>query len=296
MDHLDSMSWDDVRVFLSVAREGTVRRGAATIGSSHSTVLRRIGALEESLGVRLFHRRSDGYVLTPAGERARDISLVLEDRMHDIRRQVQGSDARLSGHVRVALPDAFLPLLLRALPRFEAAYPSIDLELVTSTRYADLHRGEADVAVRIAQAPDEDLVGRRVADVSVAVYGSKNYARRVGDRDVARLDWLGWERGASTAFGSWIDAHVKARQIRLRLGGVPDLEKAIDADVGVTLMPAALGDVRRTWHCFRRLKEMRTPVWVLSHVDLKTTARVRAVRDFIGDTLSARGDSVNDEG
>jgi DNA-binding transcriptional LysR family regulator len=286
MDHIDSMSWDDVRVFLSVAREGTVRRGAAVIGSSHSTVLRRLSALEESLGVRLFHRRSDGYELTPSGERARDAALMLEDRMHDMRRQVQGGDARLSGHVRVALPDAFLPLLLRALPRFEAVYPSIELELVTSTRYVDLHRGEADVAVRIAQSPDESLVGRRVADAGVAVYGSRKYARRVGARALSRLDWLGWERGGSSVFGRWIDEHVEAGRIRLRVSGVPDLERAVDADLGVTLMASPLGEARRTWHCFRRLKDMDTPVWVLSHQDLKTTARVRAVRDFISVALA----------
>ena len=286
MDHRQDLSWDDVRVFLAVAREGTVRGAAATIGTSHSTVLRRIAALEDSLAVRLFHRRREGYVMTSAGERARDAGLVLEDRMHDLRRQVQGSDTRLSGHVRVALPDAFLPLLLRALPRFEASYPGIDLELVASTRYVDLMSGEADVAVRIAQAPDDRLVGRRVANANVGVYGSRTYARRVGDRAVAKLDWLGWERGAVATFATWIDAHVKAPQVRLRLGGLPELEKAIDADLGVTLMPVSLGDARRTWHCFQRLKDMHPAVWVLSHSDLKTTARVRVVRDFIGDVLA----------
>lgn len=286
MNHDESMPWDDVRVFLGVAREGTVRGGAATLGMSHPTVLRRIRALEESLGVRLFHRRRDGYVLTPAGEHARDAALAVEDRMLDIRRQVQGSDARLSGHVRVALPDALLPLVLRSLPRFEASYPAIDLELVTSTRYVDLHRGEADLAVRITQSPDAELVGRRVADVNVGVYGSRSYARRAGDRHFSKLDWIGWERGASTTFGSWIDEHIGERQIRVRVGGVPDLEKAIDCDLGVTLMPEALGEARPTWHCYRHLKELRAPVWVLSHPDLKTTARVRAVRDFIADTLA----------
>jgi DNA-binding transcriptional LysR family regulator len=286
MNHTEAMSWDDVRIFLSVVREGTVRRGAATIGTSHSTALRRIGALEESLGARLFHRRREGYVLTPAGERARAAALVVEDRMQEIEREVRGSDARLSGDVRVALPDALLPIVLRALPRFEATYPSIRLELVTSTRYADLQHGDADVAVRIARAPDPELFGRRVSDVVVGVYGSKTYARRMASakRDVLRLDWLAWERSANTLFGTWIDEHVDARRVRLRLGGMPDLVQAIDADLGVTLMPTALAELRG-WHCFRRLKEMHSPVWVLSHPDLRTAARVRAVRDFIADAL-----------
>lgn len=286
MNHTEATSWDDMRVFLSVAREGTVRRGAATLGASHSTVLRRIAALEASLGVRLFHRRNAGYVLTAAGERARDAAIALEDRMHDIHREVQGSDARLSGHVRVALPDALLPLILRAFPRFIVAYPSIGLELVTSTRFVDLQRGEADVAVRISASPEANLVGRNVGEVSVGIYGSRTYARRAGKRDVWKLDWLGWERSVSTAFGSFIDAHVAPEHIRLRLGGMPDLEKAVDADLGVTLMPMVLGKSRRTWQCIRHIKEIRAPIWVLSHPDLQTTARVRAVRDFIGTTLA----------
>jgi DNA-binding transcriptional LysR family regulator len=289
MDQLTGMSWDDVRVFLAVAREGAVRRAAALLGTSHSTVLRRIAALEESLAVLLFHRRREGYVMTSAGERVRDAALLLEDGMHDLRRQVHNSDARLSGHVRVALPDAFLPVLLRALPRFGTTYPGIALELVASTRYADLHRGEADVAVRIAEAPDDSLVGRRVATEIAGVYGSRVYARRVRKRALATLDWLGWERGATSAFANWIETHVQSSQVRLRLGGMPELEKAIDANLGVTLMPVTLGQAMPTWHCFHRLDEMQVAVWVLSHPDLKTTARVRVVRDFVADALTSTG-------
>jgi DNA-binding transcriptional LysR family regulator len=174
------------------------------------------------------------------------------------------------------------------LPRFEARYPEIDLELSAATRYVDLHRGEADVAVRIAEAPDSNLVGRRVATVSVGVYGSRSYARRNDGVGLAKLDWLAWELGSTSVFATWIDTHIKASQIRLRLGGLPELEKGIDADLGVTLMPVSLGEERRTWQRLHRVKEIQAPVWVLSHPDLKTTARVRAVRDFIGDVLAGK--------
>ena len=280
------LAWDDVRVFLAVAREGTVRSAAAAMGTSHSTVLRRVGALEESLDVRLFHRRRDGYLLTAAGERARDAALPIEERVRDIRREVQGGDARLSGNVRVSLPKALLPVLLRALSRFEADYPEIELELLTAKRFVDLHRGDADVAVRIAGVPDERLVGRRVAEACVGVYGSRRYARRVGERDLGQLDWLVVEQDTESALGRWIHERIEPARIRVRLGGLSDLRDAVDAHLGVTLVPCALGDKRRTWHRFHRLAELSAPVWVLSHSDLRTTARVRAVRDFIGDTLS----------
>ncbi|MBN4049475.1 hypothetical protein JYT86_00285 [bacterium AH-315-N03] len=125
-----------------------------------------------------------------------------------------------------------------------------------------------------------------MAQVAVGVYGSRRYAKRVGKRGLAELDWLAVERSVERVFGRWIDERIEPAQIRLRLGGMSDLREAVDAHLGVTLMPCALGDDRRTWHRFHRLDEVSAPVWVLSHADLRTTARVRAVRDFIGDTLA----------
>jgi len=247
-------------------------------------LLRRIGALEESLAVQLFHRRRQGFVLTAAGERARDAAIPLEDGVRDLRIQVQGGDAQLAGRVRVSLPDAFLPLLLRAVPRFESAYPEIALQLLTDRRFADLHQGEADVAVRIASAPDERLVGRRVAIARVGIYGSQRYAARVEGRPLASLDWLGMDSPVPSRFAKWVDDHVDPSRIRIHLATAAALEAAVEADLGVTLMPCVV-TAHRHWHRFRLLEEVVAPVWVLSHPDLRTTARVRAVRDFISDAL-----------
>ncbi len=280
------MNWDDVRFFLALARNQTVRGTASALGTSHSTVLRRVAALETSLGARLFHRQSRGYVLTAAGERARDVATQLEESMLELRRQVQGADERLSGPVRVSTSPAFLKVLLEALPAFIARYPGIHLEFAAPTHNVDLTRGEADIAVRIAASPDPNLVGRCVGRVGVGVYGSRAYADRVDATTGWReLDWLNGNPNTFGVFASWITEHVEPSQIRLRLSGVLEMLEAISAGLGVTLLPAPQGDADPMLHCFHRIDELSAPVWVLSHSDLRTTARVRVVRAFIGETI-----------
>src|SRR4051812_847897 len=174
-DHID---WDDLRTALFLARAGSVRSAARSLGVSHSTVLRRLAALEARAEVRLFERKPDGYELTAAGQDVFDTAKSLEDVVLGLERRVEGRDLRLSGPVRVTLPDPLLPLLLPDARDFCAAHPAIEVTLAVGLRFADLANREADVAIRFAGEPPPDLVGRKIGSGMCAIYGSKRYLAR----------------------------------------------------------------------------------------------------------------------
>jgi len=281
-----TLGWDDLRVALHVARAGSMRKAARTLGVSHSTVLRRIAELEEAARARLFERKDDRYELTSAGQDAVDTARELEEVVTGLERRVDGLDLRLSGPIRVTLPDPLLPALLPHVRAFGAEYPDIDVTLAVSVGYLDLAQREADVALRIATEPPPDLVGRRAALVGAAIYGSKRYLAGRPTKELSRLDWVGWQAGSTMAFARWMAENVPKARVAVRVDSSWALRDAVDAELGVALLPCALGDAKPNWRRLKLLPEMRVPLWVLTHRDLRATARVRVLRDFLFEAIA----------
>jgi DNA-binding transcriptional LysR family regulator len=281
-----ALNWDDLRVALALSRAGSVRAAARALGVSHSTVLRRLQELESAAGVRLFDRQE----LTIAGEDVVDTARELEEVMIALERRVEGRDLRLSGPIRVTLPDPLLATLLPIFKRFGEKYPEIELTLVVGEEYVDLAHRQADVALRIATAPPPDLVGRRVADVVCAIYGSEQYLSGRPVRNLERLDWVGWPAESSMAFAQWMRERVPKARIAIRMHSSWAIRDAVDAGVGVAILPCAVGDLRAGWRRVRLVPEMKVPLWILTHRDLRATARVRVLRDALWEAVGAERD------
>jgi len=282
-DHVD---WEDLRTALFLARAGSVRRAARALGVSHSTVLRRIDALEESTGVRLFERKPDGYELTAAGQDVFDTAGALEDIVLGLERRVEGRDLRLAGPVRVTLPDPFLPLALPLLREFGKVYPDITVTVAVDVGFADLAHRAADIALRIADEPPPDLVGRKlIASAAVAIYGAESYLEGRSTKDLEALDWVGWEADSPMAFERWMRKHVPKARVGLRVSTSWGIRDAVDAGVGVALFPCALGARRAGWRRIQIVREASAPLWILTHRDLRTTARVRVLRDHLAEGI-----------
>ena len=282
------LDWADLRTALFLARGGSVRNAARTLGVSHSTVLRRVEALEKSAGVRLFEKKPDGYELTPAGQDVFETAGELEEIVTGLERRVHGRDLRLAGSVRVTLPDPMLPAMAPIFRDIARTYPDIDVTLAVGTAYVDLAHREADIAIRTAAEPPPDLVGRRLVDAGVGIYGAKTYLRGKKTGDLAALDWIGWEKGSQMAFAKWTEKNVPQERVAVRITHGGALRDMVDSGVGVAILPCALGEVQRGWARVRLLVDAAAPLWILTHRDLRTTARVRAVRDFLADAIVAR--------
>lgn len=198
------MDWDDIKIFLALSRSGSVRAAAKSLAISHTTVARRIGALEETLATRLFDRRPEGYTLTDIGERFVARAETIESEALGLEREVVGRDGKLSGAITVTLAAPFAAHLLMAdFARFGTLYPDIELRLAITYDILDLARREADVAIRATHKPPENLVGRRGPTVHYAAYATQDYLA-VHDLAAERptAQWIGWDDGGK--FPKWV--------------------------------------------------------------------------------------------
>ncbi len=258
-----------------------MRMAAKELRVSHSTVSRRIEALEGKLGARLFDRLPEGYRLTPAGIDLLPISQELRSQVDAYSLKVLGRDTELEGQICVTMPDVVgVEVMMPYIAEFQSLYPAITVRIDDSYEVYDLNRREADIAFRFTNEPPEHLIGRRVATAFEAVYAHKDY---IGIHDPTLEEstarWVGW--GLPEDDPEWIKTSPFPK---LKMAGHfnnPLLQKrAVLQQMGLGFLPCAIMDDEPD---LIRLTEP-TPareVWVLTHRDLRDTARLRVFREFI---------------
>ncbi len=283
------LDWNDLRVFLALERGASARAAAAQLGTSHSTVLRRLQALEDAFNAQLFDRTPEGFALTGPGERLLAKAQQIEAEVFEVQREITGSDIELEGAVKLTAPPAVLKyLLLPILAEFQETYPKIELEVASTDSFADLDRRDADLAIRFSHSPDEHLVGRRLPEFHDAIYVSND-----ADPNDPSLGWIGWpdqhrfhNRIASTPFSD--------RPVAWRLPGLELQAEAARQGRGIGLLPCIMGDqdpeLRRVNADFT---QPTLPAWLLQHPDLRRLERVRVFADFIFKEITRLRDKVS---
>ncbi len=276
------MEWDGLRFVLAVVRNSSLAAAAAELDCNPSTVTRRITALEEQLGVRLFDRLPGGYQATDTALEMAEVAKVLEQQVHRLDRLVSQKDSRLSGVLCVTLPEALVRPLGAAFGRFSREYPDIELEALVSTQALDLNRREADVAIRATYSPPEHLVGRRLVKYRVANYAAPSYLQHHDlDGDQSKLCWVGW--GEADPHPQWVlDSPFPNAPVVHRVGNVALQLELCRAGLGLAQLPCFIA--AQAPELVRLAPEQGIPnrgIWVLTHRDLRKTARVRAFVDFI---------------
>ena len=288
----NTIPWDDVRLVLAIGRAGTLVGAARALALNHSTVFRRLGALEAQIGVRLFERFRDGYTPTTAGEEVIALAGRIDTDVTAVERRLAGQDLRPSGLVRVTTTDTLVDLLTPMLASFRSAHPEITLELAASNAIFNLSRRDADVAIRPSLDPPDLLVGRRIATVSFALFAATGYLKRQPRRlDLAQHDWAAPDDTlAHLRATQWIAATVPPERVVFRTGSLFTLYGAVRGGLGVAPLPCYLGDNDAA---LRRLggvmAEFDGGLWLLTHPDLRRVARIRAFMDFMAPALAAYG-------
>ena len=280
------MDWDDVRHFLALARTGSVRAAGASLGVSHSTVARRVETLETRLGVKLFDRHREGYLLTDAGRDMLAGAERVEREMAALERGLAGQDTRLEGRVRVTCTDPYVArILLSALAALCTRHPGLELELHADDAYMDLSKREADIAVRAIVAgasPSEHLIGRRLVPIVVASYVGVAHADRLDpERGGGPVRWLGSD------MAKVVEQLVAGSSYpELPIWGAFDslavMIHAVHAGLGLAMLPTYVGDADPT---LQRLAKPdvrhKADFWLLTHRDLRDNARLRIAREQI---------------
>ncbi len=287
---MQNISWDEFRLVKAIADTGSLAGAGDVLSLNHSTVFRRLNALEQTLGSRLFERSRTGYVPTPAGEEMVALASRMFDEVIEFERRVSGRDVKPSGELRVTTNDSFVAHL--TTPIFSAfckLYPEIRLDVVIDNRALNLSKRDADVAIRATAEPPETLVGRRIATIAWCLYGSEELNLTPSDdpQDFANECWIGFGDSIS-AIGParWMARAAPHARISYRLNTILGLSQAVQSKVGIGIVPCFIGD--RTPGMKRLLKSpllFDSALWLLTHPDLRNSARVRAFIDFVGREL-----------
>lgn len=291
-------NWNDLKLVLAIRRGESLVAGAAALGINHSTAFRRLKALEDKVGARLFERLPGGiYSATPAGEQIAATAERVETETDALGRELTGRDARLTGSLRVTSSETLaLSVLTAELARFREAHPGIVVELVVDNRVLSLSRREADVALRVTRPREPDLFGRKLADVAWTIYAAPGLLGATGGLDpgsitAGELPFIGWgEEARGIAAADWITGRVPPEKVVYRASSLVNQMTAARLGIGLAVLPCYLGDT--TAGIVRAipepLDELTRELWIVTHADLRRTARIRAFFDIVGEGLAVR--------
>jgi DNA-binding transcriptional LysR family regulator len=286
--------WNDLRLVLAVARTRGLVGAAQALGIDHSTAFRRLHAIERRLRQQLFERLpGGGYQPTSVGQRMAAAAERMEDEAFALARDIAGRDHRLTGHLRVTSSETLAHRILTPLlASYRRAHPGIVVELIIDNRVLSLTRREADVALRPMRPAEGDLWGRKLADVAWAVYGASARLKTGlnGVTDLKAHPLIGWDAGTvGINAAEWLASAVPEGAIVYRTSSLINQLAAAKTGIGLALLPCYLGDSE---HGLERalphpIPELARELWIVTHHNLRQTARVRAFFDLVGNGLAA---------
>jgi DNA-binding transcriptional LysR family regulator len=287
------LAWDDFRLVKAIADHDGLTGAAAALGVNHSTVFRRLGQIEELVGMPLFERRKTGYVATVAGAEMAALASRMDEDVTAFSRRLAGRDVAPSGEIRITTTDTLhLNVLLPIFAAFRELHPLIRLDVVIGNQALNLSKRDADIAIRASDSPGETLVGRRIATLAWAIYGRAGDGLAAAEQaDPAQLyqhDWIALgDQLAHVKAARFVREHVAPERIALKSSAVLGLAEAVEQGLGIGPLPCFIADQRPG--LVRLLPpnpDFATGLWVLTHPDIRHVPRVRAFMDFCSAELS----------
>lgn len=277
------MEWSDIRIFLAIAREGTLIAAGRKLGQTQPTMGRRLRALEEAVGHKLFQRTSEGFTLTDEGAAMLTHAERMEEEALAIERQIAGQTQHLEGTLRVTSFDWFAARMLTpVLAEFSRAHPRVTVELLTDTRFLNLSRREADLAFRIGPFEEPDVVSRKLAHIRYGVYLRKGLTHPIaGDGTGSTLLALD-QAFAGTPDDSWLQNKLPQARTVFRSNSRDVQARMCAQGVGAAVLPIPLGDAIKD---IERIDLGEDPpsrdMWIGYHRDMRRLARLRAMLDLV---------------
>ncbi|GAB7531255.1 LysR family transcriptional regulator [Pseudomonas sp. 3A(2025)] len=287
---MHNWDWDDLRLILAVAEHHSFSGAARELKINHTTVLRRVNNFELQHGLRVLDRLSSGFTLTEAGEELLHTAQVMRGAVNSLSLRLDGKDLKLEGTLKIATCDTLMGSILpQVLRRFSLLHPQIVVALSTGNQVTDLAQRQADVAIRTGDNPTETLIGRHLADVGFSLYATDEIQAQL--QGIDPLGYSKWVLPDATfsqmAVVRWLESNLPSSSIVFRADSLVALKQAALAGIGIAPLPCYLGDSTlglRKVEC-PALDRFTTGLWILTHKDLKHTARVRAFVAFVSDEL-----------
>jgi DNA-binding transcriptional LysR family regulator len=285
------MNWDDVRIFLAVARAGQILGAGRRLELNHATVSRRVAALEDSLGAKLFRRLTTGSELTPAGERFLAVAERMEADMIAARSELTGGDEAISGTVRIGAPDGFgVAFLASRLGALTAQHRDLRIQLVPVPRSFSLSRREADIAITTERPSEGRLVAQKLVDYSLGLYASRDYAQANGlpatQAELQNHRLIGYVPdlvfSPSLAYAQEFSPDWDAAfSISSALGQV----EAVRSGAGIGILHAFIARALPELMLVQAAKPIRRAYWLVYHESVRPLLRIQVVAGFIIDAV-----------
>lgn len=282
------MNWNDLKYFLALAREGTISGAGRLLNVKHTTVARRIEALEISLGTRLFDKSRSGYAMTQAAENLYQQVVSMEEKVRTIDRQAANQDSALAGPLKLTIAfELANRLIIPKMEEFCQRFPDIDMQLLMTKSLVDLAAMEADLAIRMTPSPPDYLVGFEVMKLHHGIYASQEYLQYRSNKTKVILFQ------SEIKPPDWVKKYAGDSQISLRVDDVGSMAVAAVSGFGLAKLPCFIGDTQAG---LVRLEFKMPPsdwgIWILNHVELRTTARVRACKEHLISVLENQRDLI----
>lgn len=280
-------NWDEVRTAYQVARMGTVSGAAEVLGVHHATVIRHIDSLEGKLGVKLFQRHARGYTATEAGHDLLQVAQATDDQLTQLAGRIKGQGAGVSGELVITSLASLSPLFAPVLADFAADHENVIVRYLTGERLFRLEYGEAHVAIRAGNAPDQPdnvvqpFAHQRMLLVASDVYIDR-YGKPEGPQDFAKHRFIGHDADTRAPFNQWLRRTVSMDNIVFRVTDNLSMMDAVCSGAGIGFLPrweAAKHDF--LVEVMDSLDEWSAPLWLVTHVDLHRTPKVQAFLTFL---------------
>jgi len=294
LDQGSAIDWDDFRFVLAIVRGGSVSAAAKQLGVDHATVIRRVDRLEHHLSAKLFDRRKTGYQLTQAGQRVADSAEAMESTIAANQEAVGGSRAHLTGTVRIGAPDGFgSHFLASRLVKFGERYPELDLQLVATTRLFSLSKREADIAISLSMPKAGRIVGRKLLDYTLGLYATADYldrTPRISSRvDLPQHRFVGYiEELLFTPELDYLPQISQKIAAKFRSANLIAQLNATLSGFGIAVLPHFMASAHpELLPVLPQDVSISRTFWLLMHADSKDLARIRAVANYIYETVES---------
>jgi len=290
------MDWDKLRIFHAVADAGSLTHAGETLHLSQSAVSRQIRALEESLNTTLFHRHARGLILTEQGELLFDATTAMNRRLDTAEARIRDSEEEVFGELRVTTTTGFGSLWLAPrLPKLYEKYPQLKIDLMLEERVLDLPMREADVAIRMKEPSQADLIRRRLMSVRMRLYASPEYVAQHGQPE--RMEDFADHRlicqntsSFQVSAGAMLVQELLTYDIpsTLTVNNYFGVLQAVLSNLGVGVLPDyVIEDFPQLVRILPEVESAEVPVFLAYPEELRQSKRIAAFRDFVTEEIIA---------
>ncbi|AGT09191.1 LysR family transcriptional regulator [Paracoccus aminophilus] len=297
------MDWDKLRIFHAVADAGSLTHAGETLHLSQSAVSRQIRALEDMLGTTLFHRHARGLILTEQGELLFDATSAMVRKLDTTAARIKDSEEHVYGELKLTTTTGFGTLwLVPRLAKLYDRYPDLKIDLILEERVLDLPMREADVAIRMKEPNQQDLIRRRLLNIRMRLYATQEYLSKNGVpkrlEDLARHRIICQNPTTPQVTSGAILSKMLLSQnspSTLLVNSYFGVLQAVQSNVGIGVLPDYVAtDVPALIRVLPEIESSEVPVFLAFPEELRTSRRVSAFRDFVLEEIQAMKKGQND--